>query len=154
MKSTELRIGNETSLGKITFIEEGRFGVESDLEVQFDNIANDINPIPITTERLLSFGFISDDARVYKIQISPHTEFRIVLHDGSNPSACALVHPNEKGNLVQGNTMLLSGNVIVPKCPDFIHELQNLYFALKGEELEVELITYPDNIALLIRGED
>ena len=77
---------------------------------------DDLEPIPLTEEWLLNFGFVyTDDLdnlnRNYKLQ-----EFEIQLHLDVNDFMCCNTIPN----YVQIK---------------YVHQLQNLYFALNNEEL-------------------
>ena len=114
MKATELRIGNLVKSGDV----EGTI----DFHIQFDfdeggwyvddmNIDN-VRPIPLTEEWLVKFGFGKKMASV------THTYSFI------------------KGSMIIGNPLRASMhyNDIELK---HVHTLQNLYFALTGEELEL-----------------
>jgi hypothetical protein len=80
----------------------------------------DIDPIPLTEEWLLKFGFgrhHTDYANdiIYIKNVPDNTEFEWG------------VYPNELGSGIQiQNRNLLK----------YVHQLQNLYFALTGEEIE------------------
>jgi len=79
---------------------------------------DDLQPITLTEEWLLKFGFIyTDDVdnlnRDYKLQ-----EFEIQLHLDVNDFMCCNTIPN----YVQIK---------------YVHQLQNLYFALTNEELTI-----------------
>ena len=75
--------------------------------LEWDN-ANDIHAIPLTEEWLVKFGFVDNCKNGYEI----------VNH---NPGYYFL--DNEGG--------------FINDCPIlYVHQLQNLYFALTGEELE------------------
>ena len=125
MEAKELRIGNlvydtrtvgdRTGLPpvrnktKITSIEEG-------------SVYRYIEPIPLTPEILEKAGFVTSEELSYKtvynlkgVEISLIKDKRI-LFDVDN------------GDFVFGFTKI-----------KYIHQLQNLYFALTGEELEVNL---------------
>ena len=129
MTANELRIGNliigtNVYEGKVLTFE--RFN--SDLDVIFfsdgskwdsGEFIEDIKPIPLTEEWLLKFGFIrhhSDYSNgiIYIKNVPDNTEFEWG------------VYPNELGSGIQiKNRILLH----------YVHQLQNLYFALTGEEL-------------------
>jgi len=67
-------------------------------------------PIPLTEEWLLKFGFQKDSLNIYRKYLN--------IHRGVSYFECYL------------------GGITVEV--QFIHQLQNLYFALKGEELEIK----------------
>ena len=71
-------------------------------------------PIPLSAEILEKAGFVSDIDHWYN---SPGHEIRILFHD--------------KGVTVCTQSVVRPVN--------YLHQLQNLYFALTGEELPVEL---------------
>jgi hypothetical protein len=72
-------------------------------------------PIPLTEERLLNFGFENWDIKVWAIK----REIFIYKQDGL---FWYITHSTNK------------------VCLQHVHQLQNLYFALKGEEL---ILTQP-----------
>lgn len=127
MKATELRIGNWVSFlikgtpifvqSKVASVAETRLRLESD-PLTFYDIEGNIQPIPITEEWLLKMGFQkSDSGRMYL-----NDDFYF-----------------ENGQLWIGapdgqfwRYVMAQGNY------DYIHQLQNLYFALTGEELIVK----------------
>lgn len=96
-------------------------------------------PIPITEEWLARFGFevieqSMDRVLVQKILVDD-VAFRFVLSGQMNASAITTI---DKGNsLVTNEQNLLAGNAIIPNCPKHVHQLQNLFFALTGTELEL-----------------
>ncbi len=112
MKASELRIGNIVDKGTIvSFYEKG-------IHVGFGNCFdfNKCNPIPLTKEWLLKFGFTFDSIGSCHLYSG---ETAIIYID-----LCPL-------NLSIGiNYEHIEINHI-----KYVHQLQNLYFALTGEEL-------------------
>ena len=118
MTAVELRIGNYLSpigigISIVTFIDS-----EQDL-IGTNNFADrgidDFNPIPLTEEWLLKFGFITtqwDNFDSYRLEIGNNDYAIVIYSDGK----CEV------------------GDVIITKI-NYVHQLQNLYFALLGEEL-------------------
>ena len=116
LRSNELRIGNHTSLGYVYLIENNNYYVINDECTSYKNTWAEINPIPLTEEWLVKFGLI-----------------RIGF--------------NEDGNDIY--TKGMEADVWIIKCGDvcwlyqydyeikYVHSLQNLYFALTGEELTI-----------------
>lgn len=80
----------------------------------------EIKPIPLTEEWLLKFGFVQGE---YKLWLSI-------------PQIKSEIHFDKfRGSLVC--QIYSSTGSLIPKDIKYIHQLQNLYFALTGEELEI-----------------
>jgi hypothetical protein len=108
MKANELRIGNFVSLFGLG--ETVEFPLTEPRFIRVLNGEYKVEPIPLTEEWLVKFGF----------------EFL------KKKSGTQGVHTNGKMNLVISNC----GNVYRINQPvRYVHHLQNLYFALTGEEL-------------------
>jgi hypothetical protein len=124
MRASELRIGNLILYNKC-----GSFKCKSTvIKVGFEtifNVANKFknfhyNSIPLTEEWLLKFGFTRH-----------HTDYSnniiFIKNVPNNTEFEWGVYPNEVGSGIQiQNRELLR----------YVHQLQNIYFALTGEELE------------------
>ena len=127
MKTTELRIGNYITteyLNKSTFkvisIHSDRIYFESVREnFKSDTIQNYIKPIQLTEEWLVKFGFekLTDKSRGFNSNSYTYTK-----------GISFIVHLNDK---------LLSVNFWQGNEKKYVHELQNLFFALTGEELTI-----------------
>lgn len=79
-----------------------------------DVCIDDLNPIPLTEEWLIKFGFEKTKGYVFKID-----KFSLFDH-----------------NYDQGNLFLKLNSQNVPLINiKYVHQLQNLYFALTGKEL-------------------
>ena len=123
MESSELRIGNlvyEKYPSYLDYEVVDIWYIGRDLSLDY------INPIPLTEEWLLKFGFnrhhddYSNDVIFIK-NVHNNTEFEWG------------VYPNELGSGIQiQNRKLLK----------YVHQLQNLYHALTGEELTIKDETY------------
>ena len=76
---------------------------------------NEIEPIPLTSEWLLKFGF----KRMNNAYVSPHK------------NDFSLWNPKGEEEITFNDTVM---------CPriDYVHQLQNLYYALTGEELTIQ----------------
>ena len=116
MKASELRIGN-------SIIQDGDFVFVTGWRLEFIGKNKlEYKPIPLTEEWLLNFGFTRHHADysnniIYIKNVPDNTEFEWG------------VYPNELGSGIQiQNRKLLK----------HVHHLQNLYFALTGEELEIK----------------
>ena len=129
MKATELRINNYVKLvfpdGEITTIVEG---------IKRDSIAlcvdgrigwyesKDIEPIPLTEQWLLDFGFVKK-----------HVDFRTQ----SNPTAYngGILKLNDFTVYLDKSEIEWAYRATVLDAPKYAHQVQNLFFALTQEEL-------------------
>jgi hypothetical protein len=125
MKANEARIGNwiidphRDGIGNEGYDKVGKW--------DFANHLEDYEPIPLTEEILLKCGFefYSEElgAKVFSIMI-PKSTSRILISD--------------KGHFTlesEGTFWYMRSY----KCPEYLHQLQNLYFALTNEELNIDL---------------
>lgn len=136
MKITELRIGNYILIEGVpqritgfipddnhTNLLEGtpsvvfeHFKYKRDYETEF----TECNPIPLTEEWLLKFGFEKDGYNDHKSYYYTLNGFKLNVDDGY----LFLDNPNQ---LAEAKSIKIK----------HVHQLQNLYFALTGKELEV-----------------
>ena len=118
MKANELRIGNYVydTLGKVNKI---------DLEAITYIVKephNQVKPIPLTEEWLLKFGFIE------------YIDFGVKMGTYDKIPLCGFtysIHTKKVMIMHKGNSISHWLNINI----DYVHQLQNLYFALTGEEL-------------------
>lgn len=119
IKVEELRIGNYTDKGIIKNFYEN--GIHVGLGKCYGY--NVINPIPLTEEILLKFGADKhEDTSLSELKcfkIGKYLWF-------TNGWFCKITDDS-------GNFNILNENVF------YLHQLQNLYFALTGEELKINL---------------
>ena len=117
MTANELRIGN-----LVTAKSPERQEWESPVVVtigyleMFTTDKVHFKPLPLTEERLLKFGFVTtqwDNFDSYRLEIGNNDYAIVIYSDGR----CEV------------------GDIIITKI-NYVHQLQNLYFALKGEELK------------------
>jgi hypothetical protein len=123
MKSTEFRIGNLVDcfmVVEIVAIEEKKLKVRREIEKGYYNIelcpidSLDLNPIPLTEEWLLKMGFEKKN-ETYKLK----NFGKFIFHEiGISFYPAGILNS------------LLRKDLII-----YVHQLQNLYFALTGEEL-------------------
>lgn len=122
MKANELRIGNWVEIiqpknGIYTTVEQSTFST---------NIEKSFKPIPITEEWLLKFGFeFYETEKANNYKIGKHWRFTFVT-EGKN----------------KGSMYVRFINISWMDSPTLchVHQLQNLYFALMGEELTIKSI--------------
>lgn len=125
MKPNELRIGNwVTNEADKRPVQMGGAGIcklhEYRLPTEYSPI-----PIPLTEEWLLKFGFSEGELTgCFQLDISARISLRFI--DG-RPNCLDLVQDNERISMRWG-------------CCYYVHQLQNLYFALTGEELAIKNI--------------
>jgi len=137
MKATELRIGNYINgmTGKmyetITSIDQGR--VSTDNENSYN--INHVEPIPLTEEWLLRLGFkLCDICKDFGgLEMPYYANNAVLLFFNSNRTKYEL------SDYYIGYGSMRSGkyHVVAFKWIKYVHQLQNLYFALTGEELEM-----------------
>ena len=130
MKANELRIGNwlidyENKIGKVKSIEDNNvLKVVSNEGVLISYCEIELyKPIPLTEEILLKcwFYYVGDlfDCHVYRLGI--------INVSCLNGVFTFSLKRDRKSNYVPLKEM------------EYVHQLQNLYFALTGEELNIEL---------------
>jgi hypothetical protein len=131
MKAVELRIGNYLSLptrnADIVIIEE----ILRDDFIVCNLTTNewpisDYAPIPLTEEWLLKFGF---EQRKIKYQRGRHIDYlKYIQSKRTKPDRIIIVFSYDK-YYYQGDCF---------PTVNYVHQLQNLYFALTGNELEIK----------------
>lgn len=95
---------------------------------------DDCKPIPLTPDILKKVGFVED--KRYELKAVAHRYILGVPVVGDNENLIQCMHELKK-NTVFGNYTtngLWSSNDF-----HYLHQLQNLYFALTGKELEIKL---------------
>lgn len=109
IKTNELRIGN-------LIIEDGK---QTEFNGDFYHWCDDImKPIPLTEEWLIKFGFSTtqwDNFNSHRLMVGDN-DYTIVIYSDGN---CEV------------------GDIVTLKIKS-VHQLQNLYFALTGEELTIK----------------
>ena len=128
MESLELRIGNYYMFAdyegivyrQVREIKNNLFGLIGDYDGTNFEICR---PIPLTEEWLLKFGF-------HRHHADYSNDVIYIKNIDSNNGFEWGVYPNELGSGIQiKNRILLR----------YVHQLQNLYFALIGEELTFKI---------------
>ena len=133
MKATELRIGNlvwhiglgEAKVGELRKDAIVLLNPKDDKGFKYEPMNNfhRIEPIPLTEEWLLKFGFNKEYQKGY------------IGIDVCN-SDFVLTEPLKMGEWQTNYTFQFeTGSVPKFKEIEYVHQLQNLYFALTGEEL-------------------
>jgi hypothetical protein len=118
MKANELRIGNlfTDSTNEINVVRDGTFMAINDGIIECE-------PIPLTEDWLVKFGFIRDyHGNLYMDINSIDTDERVLFLHWDDP---------------HDEVWLLDEEHNYEICSiQKVHQLQNLYFALTGKELE------------------
>lgn len=133
----ELRIGNCLRLGevilKVSEINNNCFYTTEEDGNDFKSTVWDIEPIELTEEWLLKFGFIKSGT---------NTDSHWYKGDNEGISRIGL---KQYKDLFNNNHISFDFNVGGAYCIssvdikiEFVHQLQNLYFALTGEELRIK----------------
>ena len=118
MKANELRIGNYY-YGDVLFPSEYNVITANDLvELDSDPLDDYYQPLPLTEEWLLKFGF-EKEKNIIKI----YTKSKISIYLDCEE------YPN-------GRVYFNSWCILKEKVKN-VHQLQNLYFALTNEELTI-----------------
>lgn len=129
IKANELRIGNWVNeFGDTVIIEKGE---------EIDSHHQNFEPIPITPEILEKAGFVKDGFNCYNRCISWWSETQ--LKQLSFSGDYLYIREGElKENRIKDSIVVL-WNKDLHKERFALHQLQNLYFALTGTELEINL---------------
>lgn len=117
MKANELRIGNWVNYRIYDKLDNPQeyFDLSQVDAIDLQTLDNHYyQPIPITEEWLVKLGFINWDINAWINKISLHKQDGVYWHHS------------------------YSGHEI---CLEYVHQLQNLYFALTGEELQINETT-------------
>jgi hypothetical protein len=127
IKANELRLGNwiDDQESGIRFI--GSIG-QYTLSLGHDGYSgldgrnySQISPIELTEEWLLKFGFETLNGGFYFLRLKDGYRFEILFREGNIKADLLTFDPQIK----------------------YVHQLQNLYFALTGEELECKYPAFP-----------
>ena len=136
MKKTDLRIGNLVGIKETALHADGCNHSEAIFEieeikkdvVQFkayhaNEYYKDLNPIPITEQWLLDFGFEDEGGDDYVVAKGEHTLLLTVEKDSISVSLLIYLYGTYNSEYIFLKDIL------------YVHQLQNLYFALMQEEL-------------------
>ena len=135
IQAQELRIGNYVK----TYIEAQ---VSEWIEVPVDayhilHIAKQqsiVEPIPLTEEWLEKFGFTNYEwcESAYFIKYNGKSLF-LRLYKGDWTCTIARINKDSKGHFIESTERVFKKRLI-----KYVHQLQNLYFALTGKELTIK----------------
>jgi hypothetical protein len=126
MKANELRIGNlvmhYNDLCTVIGYYDDIFIAQSFDKIDFKSNVFNLQPIPLTKEWLLKFGLIE------------YIDFGVKMGTYDKMPLCGFtysIHTKKVMIMHKGNSISHWLNINI----DYVHQLQNLYFALTGEEL-------------------
>lgn len=132
MEAKELRLGNW-----IYISEKGEYQIDHphDLEELWDRDFEDCCGIVLTEEWLLKFGFELHPKNnfhidLYVIKIKPDTENQLIISIGFK---------DKSWNMFNGINDAWCNTLNINKIK-YVHQLQNLFFALTGEELQTPVV--------------
>jgi hypothetical protein len=124
LRASELRVGNITTLGVVSLIDQDVFRVVDSEGDSFKNTWAEIKPIPLTEEWLLKLGFKQCG---YEMLSWKH-ETLLPSFDLDGINWADFDEPDYQFlNYKVADEILRI---------DYVHQLQNLYFVLTGEELK------------------
>jgi len=126
MEAKELRIGNwvYNDTQEINFQVDGGCIATEELRYKANNLYKGFDAIPLTEEWLLKFGFKQRENEAYEF-------FEI-----DSVIGLFYLRPSYLGGYYFGNDVSDELNDQINY--EYVHQLQNLYFALTGEELTVK----------------
>lgn len=137
MNANELRIGNLLKNGNGEIISITGITTPGNERINFTKIFTDkecekyyhiegLKPIHVTEEKLLKFGFEKTYAdNCYKKRFHEHS-----LH-----CLCITIGEKNIATILDEYSGVEKITVFVDRIADYVHQIQNLYFALTGEEL-------------------
>jgi hypothetical protein len=119
MKANELRIGNWVYYSRQnppinTGYYEEQFNFLRIRDIDY------LHPIPLTEEWMLKFGFECDAYTTFSKQVSKYAYILISFDDYAKTTL--------------SESVSVADHDLTIKC-EYVHQLQNLYFSLTGEEL-------------------
>ena len=141
IKATELRIGNKVialknsgydSRGVITAQSIGSRGVNNweDMGASGELAFSDLNPIPLTPEILEKCGFANSEYYRHNHAINAGgCWYSVHYQDDTDEYWRGWIFNNDESDAACHRVAKI----------EFVHQLQNLFFALTGEELNVQL---------------
>ena len=126
MKAKDLRIGNYIDYKTEREIVTMQISYEYIRLIHNGN--KNFKPIELTEEWLLKFGFEKSDNEFYTETFKGDNKSDYYFCIRINDNLCDLV-------ICERVDEINNYDLIVPKYIQHVHQLQNLYFALTGEEL-------------------
>lgn len=150
MKASELRIGNivqyngshkeigivsEISKNSLTEVSPYKVGINHRLDIYYN--IHTLSPIPLTEEWLKKLGFTWSEGLRMNVIKDGITVCEPDDYEDSVYHSIYFYHNGECFGFEVSNEWGENGNVMLPKVK-YVHQLQNLIFALTGEELTIK----------------
>ena len=133
MKANELRIGNYININEPITKEDKLIRVSSYHIGKLQKMKDAYEPIPLTEYYLKKFGFsFMTDTTPYNYRIHKNKSFCYIRYGTFG------TFENGVEKSFQGFNGLFIANKFV-RVIKYVHELQNLYFGLTGEELNLHV---------------
>jgi hypothetical protein len=138
MKANELRLGNLLNHNNGSMVGSFIVGlIHLEDIIKKNSHAREYEPIPLTEEWLLKFGFEKSQEQWYTIKYFTDcdlaTEQMAITYNLSS-NRCAVFDAIEETDIVN----ILSYPIYTSKKVLYVHELQNIYFALTKKELTMK----------------
>lgn len=128
MEANELRICNlvyvtsgVTEIASILSISKNRLEYETETR-KGEAVINCFKPIPLTEEWLINLGFIKKLWKAKNVNYYELNGFEIILKD----------------TYYKKGATYFKSSLLFEYFPEYVHQLQNLYFALTNNELDYE----------------
>jgi hypothetical protein len=121
MDARELRIGNYLMQGEVVSINLDRVFTQHEGIMYTALTPEEFIPIPLSEDWLFKFGFEKAERNYYTKQFNSDQRIMIKMHE-------------ERSHVMLRSDDLSLGIYGL----DYVHKLQNLYFALTGEELTIK----------------
>ncbi len=135
MKANEIRIGNWILWKGPSHDENALVSAISKEEVIFkcgdSGLITECEPIPLTEEWLMKFGF-EEEMMSYNLPIDLFGGGKRLTFSGDY----LFIIDSEKQNTIPTDVITLWNKDVMKNF--YVHQLQNLYFALVGEELTIK----------------
>ena len=125
MEANELRLGNFVKFPH----NEKPLMVNHRIIHDLYNGMTKYDPIPLTEEWLNNFGF----------QLDQYVEIESIIDEVAECDLHLEMEYGERGTVICISSDHLNESMSIPlKHIKFVHQFQNIYFALKGKELKLE----------------
>lgn len=140
INSNQLRLGNRIKYADHKVWRKSVIGTEAVVDLDIFKEAcqhpDRFDPIPLTTERLLTYGFMG---------FVTNSEMTLEVSNNSESESMNITCPDKKANEIrlfleisQRNENWENNYVSILLRASYLHQLQNLYFDLTGEELTIK----------------
>jgi hypothetical protein len=129
IKATECRVGNKLYFQfapdqarktvTVSWVSDDSLGYREQHEASYPQSPKSFAGIPLTEEWLVNLGFVK----------SPHDsigDFELEMPE------------NNELEYGRSDRAITFNGMYLPKQPEFVHQLQNIFFALTGEELTIK----------------